>query len=203
MSFPLYRASSNLYPTEIINLLCWCRTRSVRKAKTFSIPRYSFCTQSYPGYFGNCWLFSLLCSQEVTPKLLCLSTFRQRITIQMKQLHLWREFRLVFILVTRFEAKLVVNICSVLFIYLFVCLAHCANGSSVAGGLKYLLSEKLSSFNKKPMLDSGVSPRPTPLKARERNRPHPSSKNPHFQNEAKCRPSAKPFLWKWVLFAWE
>ena len=32
------------------------------------------------------------------------------------------------------------------------------------------------------------------------NRPLPSSKNPHFQNEARCR---KPFLSKWVLFAWE
>ena len=27
----------------------------------------------------------------------------------------------------------------------------------------------------------------------------PSSKNPHFQ----MRPSVQPFLWKWVLFAWE
>ena len=32
------------------------------------------------------------------------------------------------------------------------------------------------------------------------NRPLPSSKNPHFQNEAR---SWQPFLWKWVLFAWE
>ena len=31
------------------------------------------------------------------------------------------------------------------------------------------------------------------------NRPLPSSKNPHFQNEAKCT----AFLGKWVLFAWE
>ena len=29
--------------------------------------------------------------------------------------------------------------------------------------------------------------------------PLPSSKNRHFQ----MRPSAQPFLWKWVLFAWE
>ena len=31
------------------------------------------------------------------------------------------------------------------------------------------------------------------------NRPLPSSKNPHFQNE----PSPQSFFWKWVLFAWE
>ena len=31
------------------------------------------------------------------------------------------------------------------------------------------------------------------------NKPLPSSKNPHFQ----MRLGAQPFLWKWVLFAWE
>ena len=31
------------------------------------------------------------------------------------------------------------------------------------------------------------------------NTPLPSSKNPHL----KMRPSAQPFLWKWILFAWE
>ena len=31
------------------------------------------------------------------------------------------------------------------------------------------------------------------------NRPPPSSKIRHFQNEANCH----PFFWKWVLFAWE
>ena len=31
------------------------------------------------------------------------------------------------------------------------------------------------------------------------NRPLPSSKNPHFQNEAR----RATFLWKWVLFPWE
>ena len=35
---------------------------------------------------------------------------------------------------------------------------------------------------------------------RPTNMPLPSSKNPHFQTEARC---TLPSLWKWVLFAWE
>ena len=37
------------------------------------------------------------------------------------------------------------------------------------------------------------------IRIRQFNRPLPSSKNSHFQNEARCT----TFLWKWVLFAWE
>ena len=35
---------------------------------------------------------------------------------------------------------------------------------------------------------------------RQTNMLLPSSKNPHFQTEARC---TLPSLWKWVLFAWE
>ena len=38
-------------------------------------------------------------------------------------------------------------------------------------------------------------------KAGRENMPLPSSKNPHFQNEARL--GVQPFLWKWVLLAWE
>ena len=41
--------------------------------------------------------------------------------------------------------------------------------------------------------------RKTKMRVARANRPLPSPKNPHFQNEARCT----TFLVKWILFAWE